>query len=217
MTARAIDYFAGNDLSGVKQGFSDPVMNSQSVFRKVLDAISYPGRITWLGTSIEFPGPLNLASASILLTLVDYNTSVWTDVKDSPELFSWLSFHCGSDITGETSKSLFALITDPEQIPDLTSFNLGSAQKPDVSATLIIQAKGLGWKNGFKLTGPGIQRSIGLQVEGIPDQFWEQRRTMQKLFPRGLDIFFTCGDSLVALPRTTVISGSKTISDSSST
>lgn len=206
MSARTADVFEGFDLSRVRPGFSNPVMDAQSVFKKVLDAISYPGRITRLGSEIEYPEPLNMASASIFLALADYSTPVWTDANYSNELFSWLKFHCSADILEEPGQALFAMISDPQKMPDLCSFNHGTGQRPDSSATLVVQTKGLGWKNGFRISGPGIPRSMGLKVEGIPDVFWLQRKRMEKLFPLGVDVFFTCGDSLVALPRTTVVS-----------
>lgn len=52
-------------------------------------------------------------------------------------------------------------------MPDLSSFNYGTDQKPELSTTLIIQVSGLGWKNGRKITGPGIQRPLSLNIEGL--------------------------------------------------
>lgn len=141
MTVQSVDTFTGFDLSKMKPGFSDPVMDAQAVFRKVLDAISYPGRIIQLKASIEFPAPLNMASAAIFLALADYSTPVWTDSPDSREMFSWFRFHCCADINSNPQDALFAVITDPEYMPDLGSFNLGTDQKPDSSATLIIQGQ----------------------------------------------------------------------------
>lgn len=205
MTAQTADIFTGYDLSKMKQGFSDPVMDAQAVFRKVLESISYPGRIIELKSSIESPAPLNMASAAIFLALADFSTPVWTDSSDSAETYSWFRFHCCADIVINSQDALFAVITDPGSMPDLSSFNNGTDQRPDLSTTLIIQASGLSWKKGRKISGPGMQRPVNLNAEGIPEKFWIQRRAMEKSFPNGLDVFFTCGDSLVALPRTAAV------------
>lgn len=205
MTALATGMFTGFDLSEIRPGFSNPVMDAQAVFKKVLEAISYPGRIIQLSASIDFPAPLNMASAAVFLSLADFSTPVWTDSPQSSEMASWLRFHCSADIVENSSDALFAVMANPASIPDLSAFNHGTNQRPDVSATLIIQTSGLGWKNGRKISGPGIQRTLGIRVDDIPETFWIQRKKMEKRFPAGLDIFFTCGNSLVALPRTTIV------------
>ena len=58
------------DLSSVQPGFSDPVLDAQACFRKVLDALSRPGTVRALDVSTA-PAPLNLASAGLALTLMD--------------------------------------------------------------------------------------------------------------------------------------------------
>lgn len=204
MSAQAEYIQAGLDFSGMKQGFSDPVMDAQAVFRRVLESISYPGRIIRLKASIDYPYPLNMASAATFLALADYSTPVWIDKKSS-ELSSWLRFHCGAEIVNNPKDSLFAVVIDPSTMPDVFRFNQGTDQRPDHSTTLIIQATGLSWKSGRRISGPGIQRPIGLDVEGIPAEFWSQRKKMEKTFPSGLDVFFTCSDHVVALPRTSVV------------
>lgn len=205
MTLQTAEISEGFDLSRMKPGFSDPIMDAQAVFRKVLESISYPGRIIQLKADIEYPEPLNMSSAAVFLALADFSTPVWTDSFGSSETSSWLKFHCCADIVSNPHESLFSVITDIESMPDLSSFNYGTDQKPELSTTLIIQVSGLGWKNGRKITGPGIQRPLSLNIDGLPEKFWVQRKLMENVFPKGLDIFFTCGDSLVALPRTTSV------------
>jgi len=55
------------------------------------------------------------------------------------------------------------------------------------------------------LQGPGIDGQTHLSVGGLPADFWQARATLAPLFPRGIDLLLTCGDFLVAVPRTTLV------------
>lgn len=55
------------------------------------------------------------------------------------------------------------------------------------------------------LSGPGIRDQLCLDVNGLPERFWAERRELAELFPRGLDVVFTAGDRIAALPRSTRI------------
>ena len=45
-----------------------------------------------------------------------------------------------------------------------------------------------------------------LLPKGMPRDFWKQWQAQSRKYPLGVDIFFTCEDALVSLPRTTQIS-----------
>jgi phosphonate C-P lyase system protein PhnH len=60
-------------------------------------------------------------------------------------------------------------------------------------------------QGGWTLRGPGIATRAALRVDGLPDSFLAARRAMNGAFPRGLDILFTSGARLAALPRTTIL------------
>ena len=55
------------------------------------------------------------------------------------------------------------------------------------------------------LRGPGIDEHANLTVDGLPPDFWDSRKEMEILFPRGLDILFVEGSHLAALPRSTLL------------
>ena len=54
--------------------------------------------------------------------------------------------------------------------------------------------------DGAVLTGPGIADAARLSLPDVA-----AFRANRALFPLGLDFFFTCGDRLAALPRSTVV------------
>ena len=72
---------------------------------------------------------------------------------------------------------------------------------PDRSATLVVEVECLE-ATGATLTGPGIRDSAYLS---LPETAAFQ--TNSALFPLGLDFFFTCGDRIAGLPRTTEVTG----------
>ena len=98
----------------------------------------------------------------------------------------------------------FGVVAGPEELPPLESFSAGSKEYPERSATVVLQVPVL-HESGWRLTGPGIRNEVRLSVpalgEGFPAQ-WERNRAR---FPRGVDLYLSCGDRLCGLPRTTRI------------
>jgi len=153
------------------------------------------------------PAPLNLASAVVCLTLLDFETTLWTDLKSHAKGTGWLRFHCGCSVVMDPSEAVFALITRSDTMPILNKFKTGSDESPESSTTLIIQAAGLSSTDGIRLTGPGIETFSTLKVEGLTKRFWQDRQSQFDMFPLGVDIIFTCENRLAALPRTSRVEG----------
>jgi len=190
---------------GLLPGFSDPVRDSQVAFRTVLGAMSYPGRIFMLDVGLIAPEPLHPASAAVALALLDFETPLWTDLPYDSEGVDWIRFHCGCPLAAEPAAGRFALITgDPNRMP-LEEFNPGTDESAGDSGTLIIQAAGLAFGKGRKLTGPGIEKEHFLEVEGMPECFWRALKANQLRYPLGVDVILTAGEVLAALPRTTLV------------
>ena len=185
-------------------GFADPVQDSQRAFRGLLDAIARPGTIVRLASAVSAPPPLSPAAAAALLTLVDFETPLWIDgAAATPEVLAWIRFHCGAPIAADPAAARFALVTDTVAMPPLDAFCQGDDSYPDRSATLLVAVEGLEARDGFRLTGPGIEDAARLAVDGLPPGFvaaWGRNRAS---FPCGVDLFLTCGDRVAALPRST--------------
>lgn len=187
-------------------GFSDPVQDSQTLFRTLLKAMSEPGLIRQIEQPERAPGPLSLAGWAVALGMLDADTPLWLSrslMQDSA-LSSNLRFHCQSPLTACAAEADFALALAAE-LPELASFNQGCAEYPDRSATLIIQVEGISDEPDWTLTGPGIESERGLTIGGLPQAFTEQLIASRRRFPLGVDCIFVCADQLVALPRSTQI------------
>lgn len=182
-------------------GFADPVHDAQTAFRRVLDALSRPGRRFVLGAAV--PGlALGPAMAHLLLTLTDDDTPVWWQ-RDGGAAPDWLRFHTGAGRVAAPQEAAFAVLVDAGAMPPLDNFAPGSAQAPECSATLLVEVPSLDDGPAVEWRGPGIQDMQMVRLAGLPDHFWTQWQANHAAFPQGVDIVFTCADLALGLPRTT--------------
>ena len=189
-------------------GLADPVLDSQRIFREVLDAMSHPGRIVAVDPPSQTPEPLWAATASVCLALADLETPLWLDsTARQQSVIDYLRFHCGSPIISEPHAARFGVIANPRRMPALEAFELGSDEYPDRSATVIIQVESLEVGSGTRLAGPGIADEALIEARGLPDGFWNAVRANHALFPRGVDLILAARDTIVGLPRSTRVSG----------
>jgi len=191
------------DVSTPAPGFDDVVFDSQRVFRGVLQALSFPGRIQTMAIDLDPPVALNPATAAVCLALVDLETPVWLDAKANTDpVRAYLRFHCGCSVVDDPARAKFAVIADPAAMPSLQEFDHGDDRYPDRSATVIIQVPSLISGRNMTLSGPGIDGSLDAIIEGMTELFWSEWQANASVYPSGVDVLFTCGTSLLGLPRT---------------
>lgn len=187
-------------------GLTDPTLDSQRIFRSLLEAMAHPGRIVDVAVELQAPSPLHPAAAAACLTMLDFDTPLWLDEAAArPDAVEWLRFHSGAPIVSRPQAARFALIADPQGMPD--TFDSGTAEYPERSATLIVQVQSLLGGTGRRLRGPGIADEARLEVAGLPDAFWTWMAANHALFPCGVDVVLSAGRVIAALPRTTEVEG----------
>ncbi|MGK7753937.1 MULTISPECIES: phosphonate C-P lyase system protein PhnH [unclassified Roseovarius] len=180
-------------------GFGDAPVDAARAFRGAMNAMARPGRIEDL-TGAEPPAPLSVAAGVLVLTLCDAETPVYlAGDHDAPAVREWITFHTGAPFSGP-DRAMFALGTWHALGP-LEAYPVGTPEYPDRSTTLIVEVPEL-VAEGAVLRGPGIRDTARLR---LPEVAAFQRNA--KAFPLGLDFFFTCGDRVAALPRTTKVEG----------
>lgn len=179
-------------------GFAEPPIEAAHAFRAALDAMARPGTIAAVSGAVP-PAPLSPAAGVLALTLLDPETPLWLapDLQEDTVL-AWLRFHTGVPLIEDRGRAAFALGRWDALMP-LDAFPIGVPEYPDRSTTLIVECPALD-QTGARLSGPGIETEARLS---LPDLLPFQRNAA--LFPLGLDFFFTCGDRLAALPRTTKV------------
>ena len=196
-------------LSALAPGFTDPVHDTQAVFRTLLDTLSRPGTIGVIEQVLpasqangSHRSRAELAALAALLTLCDYSTPVWLAQPD-PALTSALRFHTGAPLVGDMQEAAFAYVHDAAELPPLEQFSFGTAESPEHAATLLIHVDALTGGAPVVLSGPGIEHTVTISPVGLPEHFWRERAGLAPLFPCGIDCYFVCGNALIGLPRTT--------------
>lgn len=177
--------------------FADAPREAARAFRAALDAMARPGRIVTV-TGGQAPAPVSPAAATLLLTLCDAETPLYlAPGHDGDAIRQWIAFHIGAPVVAR-SEAMFALGSWAALAPQ-TDFAIGTPDYPDRSATLIVETPALDTA-GARLTGPGIEAAHRLS---LPETAFFARN--HALFPLGVDCFFTAGDRLAALPRSTQV------------
>lgn len=176
------------------------VLEQQRVFRLLMQAFAYPGRIVPLSTQDD-------ALVRCLATLVDRETTL-ADPHDllSREQWPLLEARCA-----EADQADFVLAPG-NQAPDFIP-QRGSLESPEHGTTVIVrvdmlndgQARGHTRDPRLRLYGPGIAGQIPLQVEGWHADWLQARTIWNADFPMGVDMLLIDRRSAVALPRTTRI------------
>jgi len=194
-----------SDLRGLAPGLADPAHDAQQLFRAVLDATAHPGRIVSLPAAPAGPGALSAAATAYLLTLADRDTPVWLASEfDRPEIRDFLRFHAGASIVAQRAEAAFAVLAAGASQP-FDGFNIGTDAYPDRSATLIVEVADLKSGPTRQWRGPGIDGRAAVAVAGLPEDFWQDWAANHGLFPCGVDIVFTAGTELCALPRSIAV------------
>lgn len=189
--------------ASLQGGFADPPVAAAVAFRAAIQALARPGRIETLAGA-EPPEGLSQAAAVLLLVLADAETPLWLPerLRHGPA-GNWLRFHTNAPQVAAPGAAMFGLGHWDELAP-LSAWPAGDAAYPDRSATLVVEVPALDGGRPMDLTGPGIRDRAELAPE-LPDGALAELRANAARFPLGLDFFFTAGDRVAGLPRSTQI------------
>jgi len=85
----------------------------------------------------------------------------------------------------------------------LDGLRVGSDLYPNDGATLVLHAS---LRSGprLRVSGPGVDGTRDITVEGLPNGFWAWREKKAR-YPMGFEIFLLDGDQVMALPRSSKI------------
>lgn len=191
----------------ITPGLVDEVLDSQRVFKLVMNALARPGCVAEIDIVLVPPATLNIASAALLLTLCDHDTPV--HMPGASDAAEWLRFHTDAHQASHLGEATFVVTDCTSLLPDLETFRLGTDTYPDRSATVIVQCTEIGKGSTLTLAGPGIENETDLSINPLPDWFPAVSSHNNAQFPRGLDWVFTANNRLVALPRTTRVTMAK--------
>ncbi|OJY32327.1 MAG: phosphonate C-P lyase system protein PhnH [Rhodobacterales bacterium 65-51] len=178
-------------------GFTNAATDAAIAFRAALEAMARPGTLHRMA-GVTPPAPLSPAAGALLLTLTDTTTPVHlAGAVDCPAVRDWITFHTGAPFA-PADQADFA-VGGWAALQPLTRFRIGQPDYPDRSTTLIVELPALS-TTGATLRGPGIRDTAQLSLPEIA-----AFRANRALFPLGFDCYFTSGDTLAALPRSTLV------------
>ncbi len=176
-------------------------LDQQRVFRLVLEAMSRPGRLITVDAPEGSETTLNAATVAVARTLLDDSTPVWIDPGLADDtVLEFLRFYCGCPITTDPEEAAFAFAAGGVLVLD--RFSVGDDEFPEASTTVVLQVERLTIGSDVVLAGPGIDGTVGIADPGLPTDFWTQWAVLAPLYPCGIDIILTAGDTLCGLPRT---------------
>jgi len=185
-----------NDIAMNNADIWQPLMQQQ-LFRGLLDAFSYPGRIT---TGADHGMPAWLA---VLTALVDGETTL-ADPQQLLDEAWWPKLEARR---ASPEQAAFILL-DGHNAPELQP-NPGTLEAPEAGATLLIRVGSLhGDATGdvnLLLSGPGIRQQVALGVSGLHPAWIVARNAWVANFPLGVEMVLCDETRFVALPRTTRI------------
>jgi alpha-D-ribose 1-methylphosphonate 5-triphosphate synthase subunit PhnH len=188
-------------------GFADPVLDAQTSFRAIMDALANPGTPHKLAETALAGAPLQAELANTLLTLSDADSHIWlSDSLRSAPVEAFIAFHAGAPLTREATKATFALVADMNELPCLDQFNLGTQEYPDRSTTIVLAVPALTGGRELIIRGPGIKDHGHCSPVGLPEDFVAQWAENRELFPRGIDLLLVADGQVMGLPRSTRIS-----------
>lgn len=189
-------------------GFADPVLDAQTAFRAIMDALANPGTPHKLAETALALGPFQAELASTLLTLSDADTTIWlSETLRIAAVEAFIAFHTGAPLTRDPAKATFAVAASATELPRLDQFNLGTQEYPDRSTTVVLAVPALSGGPDLLLRGPGIKDHLHCSPSGLPEDFAAQWAANRELFPRGIDLLLVADGQVLGLPRSTRIEG----------
>lgn len=177
----------------------DTVMDSQTVFRKLLEAMSNPTRTVSIQAQQEKLFGTYVALLALGMTLLDNEVcfSVCGDValRDSLQLLTLSQ-------TADDTDADYIFITDPQKVPAvLVKAKCGTLVDPHQSATLIIRDNGIP-EHSLMLFGPGIDGTAEYTCSKTIYQTLVLRDEQAYEYPTGIDlIFVTDTGDVTCIPR----------------
>jgi len=189
----------------------EPIFDSQTTFRVVLDALARPGTVGQLtATDARCPLGGGQGLAPIAQTLLDHEVTfaISPGLEAGAEGFMrYLATTTGSrHVNLEEADYVFA--GAPLAIDVLTALKRGSLAFPDEGATLLLFVSDIESADGVpvNMTGPGIPGTRTLHLNGLGTDTLAERRTANAEIPRGIDLLLVDRHGrVIGLPRTTQI------------
>lgn len=177
----------------------DEVFDGQKVFRKVLEAMSNPGRILLISEQAEKMYGDNGSFLALAMTLLDNEVSFY--VPNNKELAKNISLLTLST-EEKPERADFIFVEKEEMLEEvIQKAKCGTLEDPQKSATIIIKANGPCDKI-CSLYGAGIDGIQKFQIPDVAERAMEFKKKQNYEYPQGIDMMFiTSAGELLCIPR----------------
>lgn len=167
----------------------------QTMFRRLMDAFAYPGRIQAL------PGArADETLLGVLATLVDGSVTL-ADPDGLLPAADWSRLEAGRAMPEQARFVLLQGDSAPAFTPAL-----GSLESPETGATLLLRVAALGEGLPLRIGGPGVDGERLLRVGGLDPAWLDRRESWNAGFPMGVDLLLLAPTRAAALPRSSRVS-----------
>jgi alpha-D-ribose 1-methylphosphonate 5-triphosphate synthase subunit PhnH len=177
----------------------DPVWQSptqQALFRQLLRATSYPGRVVDLGAQLAGTP----TALGVLAALVDQAVTC----ADPDSLLTERERHMLAARFVPVTEAAFVLADARGPVTARIQPRLGDIYRPERGATLVLRGTAVGHGGTrLRLSGPGVNGALTLAVAGFDPSWWLRRADWVSDYPMGVDCYLCAADAVAALPRTT--------------
>ena len=177
----------------------DEVFDGQKVFRKVLDAMSNPGRYVSISEEADKLYGSNRSFLALAITLIDNEVSFYAfnDTSRAKDI-SMLTLSEEKNI--EDADFIF-VCNDDELREAVGRCKTGTLADPQKSATIIVAADGNRDKE-ITIYGAGVDGKRTIKVPQIVESAIKLRDEQEYEYPQGIDfVFVTDSDELMCIPR----------------
>jgi alpha-D-ribose 1-methylphosphonate 5-triphosphate synthase subunit PhnH len=190
---------------------SNSEMMAQRAFRKLLQAMSRPGRVYVLPPVPPVGRKPWGAMLTLLESLIDHEVRFAVIGQNgSGELQSLIAerTRCRTADVGEAD---FLIVADGDSAGEILRAKRGTHPYPDTSATVVFRVQSLLFPENrqptMALKGPGIREEILLgPIEGLGPHEAEHLKELNSDFPLGVDaVFIDDGGRILCIPRSTHI------------
>lgn len=168
---------------------SDFEARTNATYDALMWALSRPG----LPRDLPAPGQGGLVEA-----LLDRECNVYCA---QPDLAGFAARTGAALVASEQADHLFFDTLPAANV--LTQISLGSDLYPETGATLVCNGT-IGAGQGLRLTGPGCNGAVEVQLGGLPEGFWQERTRMLR-YPLGFELFIVDGARILGVPRSTQV------------
>lgn len=175
------------------------VFDGQVVFRKILEAMSNPGRRVSLLEQAEKMYGDNKMFLALAMTLLDNEVGFCVcENKELAENMSLLTL--SKEVPLEEAD--FILVEEEKDLPKVfEKAKCGTLSDPHKSATIIIKVEE-DCEKTWNLYGAGVDGTLQIEVQETADKAMELRKQQAYEYPQGVDMaFVTDSGELFCIPR----------------